>query len=125
MTIDLARKENLWHSDVFQDALGNSNSLQFIGIGVRVVDLCMLAIPQIVKMARVDDDAAEGEHVAAALVGRIDPEGLGAEIDNRCPVLQRGCGLRVDMLEMDAEVILSGEVPAVERHICVPVAGML
>lgn len=70
----LTRKEDLWHSDVFYDALGNINSLHFIGISVRVVDLCMLAVPRIVKMARLDDDAAKGEHVAAALVARVDPD---------------------------------------------------
>lgn len=42
----------------------------------------MLAVPRIVKMARLDDDAPKGEHVAAALVGRVDPDGVIAEVNN-------------------------------------------
>lgn len=42
----------------------------------------MLAVPWAVKMARLDDDAAKGEHIAAALVGRVDPYGFIAEVNN-------------------------------------------
>ena len=41
----------------------------------------MLAIHWTVKMARFNDNAAKGEHVAAALVGRVDPDGFIAEVN--------------------------------------------
>jgi hypothetical protein len=120
----LAGKVDLRHFNVFQDSLGNSDGPNLIGISVRVVNLCcMLAVARVVKMARLDDDAAEGEHVAATFIGRVDPERFVAEINDRGPVLQRLCGLGVDVVRVDAKVVLSGKVPSVERHICVPVGG--
>lgn len=79
----LAGEVDLWHFNILQDSLGNSDSLNLIGISVRVVNLyCMLAVPCLVEMARLDDDAAEGEHVAATLVGRVDPKRFGTEIND-------------------------------------------
>jgi hypothetical protein len=68
-------------------------------------------------MARLDDDAAEGEHVPATLVGRVDLGRLIVEVNNGYPVLQRGCGFGIDVLAIDAEVVMSGQVPAVGRRI--------
>lgn len=58
-------------------------------------------------MARLDSDAANGKHVAAALSSRVDPDGFIAEIKNWFLVLRRGCRLGVDMLGIDAKVVLS------------------
>lgn len=76
----LAGKEDFRHFDVFQNTLGNSNSLYFIGIGIRIVDLSRLVASWVMKMARLDDDGAEGEYIAATFVGWVYPDGFIAEI---------------------------------------------
>lgn len=69
----------------------------------------MVAVSWTVKVARLDDDAAKGEHVGSMQRSTTDAQ--------YCR--ERDCGLGVGMLRIDAKVVLFREVPAVERHVCV------
>lgn len=114
----LACKVNLRHPNVFQNAPGESNGLFLIGICIRVVNLVVSAIHRLTKVTGLDDDAPEGEDIAASLVGGTNPNGLVAEVEDQGPVVQRLGGLAVDMLGVDLEVGRSGDVPAMEGEVC-------
>ena len=69
---------NLGSSDIFQDILRNSNCLELISVGIRVVDLRIPGAPLRVKVARLDNDTTTSEHVATTLISRIDSSNLVA-----------------------------------------------
>lgn len=117
----LTGEVDIRYSDVLQGALGKSNGLDLVGIGIRIVDRSALGVGRLVQVARLDDDSAQREDVAPSLVSWVDPDGFVAEAKHRLPISQGVRGLGVDVTGINTEVVRSGQVPPVKRQICVKV----
>ena len=77
----LASKVYLGHSDILQSFFCEGHSLDFIFVGVRVAGIRELATPMRMKMARLDDDATNGEDVSTTLIW-VYSDGFVAEVNH-------------------------------------------
>lgn len=115
----LASKINLWDFNVRQNSPGQRNRPDFIGIGIRIVDLCTGSALVCMDVAGLHDHAPKSKHIAAPVVGGVNAILFSAETKHRGPVFEGVSGLRVGMLKVDAEVVRLRAVSTERRQICI------
>lgn len=73
------------------------------------------------EMTGLHDHTSQSKNVAPASFSRVNSDLFGAKTNNPSPISQRFCSLGVDVLEINAKVIMFWAVSTIKWHIRVQV----
>ena len=104
---------------IFQQAPCQGSCFHLVRIGVGEVSTGASALELSVEMARLDNDAAESEHITSTFQALIDSVRGIAEVKHRGPVPERISRDRVgtSQVGLEIELNLSGDVKKTEKKV--------